>query len=570
MFKLFVSYYKNHLKLFVLDISCVFLMGVVDLIFPLATRYILKGELHETTMILLIGFILLLLYLLRYLFSFIIGYYGHLLGILIETDMRKDLFNKFETMDYQYYDDKKTGELLANLTTHLHDVSEMSHHGPEDIFISIFMIIGSFIVLAFINIYLTLIVFVAIAILVFVAIIRRKKLMASFRLVKQEQGELSAKIASSLSGIHLTKAFNNEKYEINKFADINTDYKKARQKSFKELGLFNSSINFLTNMTNLILLISGSLMVAKNLLDLEDLVAFFLYINFLISPITKLANSMETIQQGWAGFERFAKIMEIKPKIVSKENAIHINKLKGQIEFKDVSFQYKNENEEILAHFDLKIPAGKKVALVGETGVGKSTIAKIIPRFYDVNHGEVLIDNINVKDYDLYDLRREIGHVQQDVIIFWGSIKDNILYGNPNASEQEIIIAAKKANIYDYIMSLPDGFDTMVGERGIQLSGGQKQRLSIARLFLKNPSIIILDEATSSLDNVTEKQIQQAFDKLSLNKTTLVIAHRLTTIKNADLIVVLGKNGILEEGTHQSLMDKQGIYYKMYTASQQA
>lgn len=564
MFRRFLSYYKNHKGLLILDLSCVFFMGCIDLIFPYITRYILKGELKTTTTILWIGFVLFVFYCIRYGISFVIGYYGHKLGILLETDMRKDLFKKFQVMDYQYFDDKKTGELLANLTTHLHDVSEMSHHAPEDIFISVLMIIGSFIILSFVNIPLTLITFVAILFLLVIATIRRKKLKNSFRAVKKEQGELSAKIASSLSGIALTKAFNNEEYEIDRFKEVNEDYKNARKKSFLELGLFNSTINFLTNITNLILLVVGSIMVIQEKLFLEDLIAFFLYINFLISPINKLANSMETIQQGWAGFERFANIMDIEPKIYSKENAIQIDKLKGKIEFKDVTFQYKSENDMVLAHFNAQIPSGKKVALVGETGVGKSTIAKIIPRFYDITAGGVYIDDINVKDYNLYHLRKSIGHVQQDVIIFWGTIKENILYGNPNATDEEVREAAKKANIYDFIISLPHQFDTMVGERGIQLSGGQKQRIAIARLFLKNPSILILDEATSSLDNVTERQIQNAFDTLSIGKTTLVIAHRLTTIQNADLIIVLGKNGILEQGTHKELIQKQGVYAKMY------
>lgn len=572
MFKYFCSYYKNHKKLFILDIVCVFFMAGIDLVFPLVTRSILQGKVSVVSTILLIGFLLLILYIIRFFLSFIIGYYGHYLGIKIETDMRKDLFEKFETLDYQYFEDKKSGELLTNLTTHLHDLSEMSHHVPEDLFVSVVMILGSFIILLFINPILTLIVFVAIIILIIFAIFRRKKLMDSFRLVRKEQGELASKIGSSLGGISLTKAYNNEEYEINHFKTINLQYQDSRKKSFKELGLFNSTVNLLTNITNLILLMAGSIMVIyqdKTGFTLEDLVAFFLYINFLISPITKLSSTMEMLQQGCSGFERFYNIMILQPSITSKENCVNHHEFIGKIEFKNVCFNYGDEEKDILHDFSLNIQPGEKVALVGETGVGKTTISKLIPRFYDVLNGSILIDDINIKDYHLYDLRNAIGHVQQDVFIFWGTIKENILYGKPNATDQEVMEAAKKANIHDFIMTLPEKYNTLTGERGIKLSGGQKQRISIARLFLKNPTIIILDEATSALDNVTEKLIQNAFESLSKDKTTITIAHRLTTIKNSDTIIVLGKDGIIEKGNHQQLMNLNGVYAKMYNSSLQ-
>lgn len=570
MFKYFCSYYKDHKKLFALDIFCVFLMAGIDLIFPLVTRKVLQGEITSTKVILWIGAILLIFYLLRFGLSFIIGYYGHYLGIKIETDMRKDLFKKFETLDYQYFETKKSGELLTNLTTHLHDLSEMSHHVPEDLFVSIIMIVGSFIILMFINPILTAIVFVSIIVLIFFTILRRKKLMASFRLVRKEQGELASRIGSSLSGISLTKAYNNEEYEIKNFDSINMQYQNSRKKSFKELGLFGSTVNLLTNITNLVLLIVGSIMVIhseQTHFYLQDLVAFFLYINFLISPITKLSSTMEMLQQGWSGFERFYSIMMLQPTIVSKKDSIKNHIFKGKIEFKDVSFHYGEDQEDILHHFSLTIQPGEKIALVGETGVGKTTISKLIPRFYDVMSGEINIDDHDIRDYELYDLRNAIGHVQQDVFIFWGTIKENILYGRPDASDEEVIEATKKANIHDFIMSLPDQYDTLTGERGVRLSGGQKQRISIARLFLKQPAIIILDEATSSLDNVTEKMIQEAFKDLSKGKTAIIIAHRLSTIKNCNRIIVLGKNGILEAGTHESLLAKKGVYAQMYHAS---
>lgn len=567
MFKKFLSYYKKHYKLLILDLLCVLFMAFIDIIFPYLTRYIINGKVETIEILLMIGVALLILYSLRYLLAYIIGYYGHVLGIKIETDMRQDLFEKFERMDYQYFDDKKSGELLSNLTTHLNELSEMSHHTPEDLLSSSIIIIGSAIICFIVNPILSSFVFIGILSLFIFTLFRRKKMMRCFRNVRKEQGEISSQINSSLTGMQLTKAFDNEKYEIENFKIINGKYKNVRLKQVKEIGFFHSTMNYLVNITNLILLVVGGIMYVKRYIDAADLIMFFLYVNFLISPITKLSNTVETTQHAWSGFERFYNIMQIDNKIKSKDNPVYVSSFKGKIEFKDVLFKYKEDSEEVLNNFNLVIESGSKVAIVGETGVGKSTISKIIPRFYEVNEGEILIDDINIKDYELYNLRRLIGHVQQDVFIFWGTIRDNILYGNPNASDEEIILASKKANIYDFIMSLPDGFNTLCGERGIQLSGGQKQRISIARIFLKNPNILILDEATSALDNVTEKLIQKSFDELAEGKTTIVIAHRLTTIKNVDLIVVLGKNGIIEKGNHDELMKLNGVYANMYNAS---
>jgi len=567
MFKKFISYYKKHYLLLILDLVCVIVMSLIDIVFPYLTRYVINGNVKEIELLIQIGVTLLVIYSLRYLVAYIIGYYGHVLGIRIETDMRQDLFEKFEKMDYQYFDDKKSGELLANLTTHLNELSEMSHHTPEDILSSLIVIIGSFIICFIVNPVLSSFVSVGILALFIFTLLRRRKMMRCFRQVRKEQGEISSQINSSLSGMQLTKAFENEEFEINNFKDVNDQYKNVRLKQVKEIGIFHSTMNYLINITNLILLIVGGIMFINNKISAPDLVMFFLYVNFLVSPISKLSSTVETTQQAWSGFERFYNIMQIENKIVSKDNAIKVDSFNGKIEFKNVYFKYKEDSEEVLNNFNLLINPGMKVALVGETGVGKSTISKIIPRFYEVNEGEILIDDVNIKDYELYNLRRLIGHVQQDVFIFYGSIRDNILYGNPSASEEEIIEASKKANIYDFIMSLKDGFDTLCGERGIQLSGGQKQRISIARIFLKNPNILILDEATSALDNVTEKLIQKSFDELAKGKTTIVIAHRLTTVKDVDLIVVLGKNGIIEQGTHEELMNKNGAYASMYNAS---
>jgi len=549
-------------------ISALFL-SLIDLVFPIATNRILKVYIPDGNfrMIYIFCITMLGLYIIRFILSYIIGYYGHLMGIRIETDMRKDIFKKFQTMDYQFFDDKKTGELLTNLTSHLHDVSEMAHHAPEDLFISTIMIIGSFIILMQINILLTLIVFVIILGMAAYSISRRQKMTASFRQNRLVQGELAAEIESSIVGIRLTKAYTNEEYEIKKFDKINQQYSNSRRSVFKHIALFGTGNDFFINIANLTLLLVGGLLVSQDKLAHPDLLTYFLYINFLIKPIARLTNSMEQLQQGFSGFERFYKVMMINPQIVSKEDAIVKEEFEGRIEFQNVTFQYEHDGTHVLNNFSLKIKPGEKIAIVGETGVGKSTISKLIPRFYDVEEGKILVDGIDVRDYDVYNLRRAIGHVQQDVVIFWGTIKDNILYGRPDASFEEVVEAAKKAKIHDFIMSLEDGYDTLVGERGVKLSGGQQQRISIARIFLKNPKILILDEATSSLDNITEKQIQESLDELAKGKTTIIIAHRLSTIKNADRIVVLGRNGIIEIGNHQELINKQGYYRRLYEAS---
>lgn len=569
MFKKFVSYYRPHLGLFIIDMISALFLSLIDLVFPIATNRILKVYIPDGNfrMIYIFCTTMLGLYIIRFILSYIIGYYGHLMGIRIETDMRKDLFKKFQTMDYQFFDDKKTGELLTNLTSHLHDVSEMAHHAPEDLFISTIMIIGSFIILMQINILLTLIVFVIILGMAAYSISRRQKMTASFRQNRLVQGELAAEIESSIVGIRLTKAYTNEEYEIKKFDKINQQYSNSRRSVFKHIALFGTGNDFFINIANLTLLLVGGLLVSQDKLAHPDLLTYFLYINFLIKPIARLTNSMEQLQQGFSGFERFYKVMMINPQIVSKEDAIVKEEFEGRIEFQNVTFQYEHDGTHVLNNFSLKIKPGEKIAIVGETGVGKSTISKLIPRFYDVEEGKILVDGIDVRDYDVYNLRRAIGHVQQDVVIFWGTIKDNILYGRPDASFEEVVEAAKKAKIHDFIMSLEDGYDTLVGERGVKLSGGQQQRISIARIFLKNPKILILDEATSSLDNITEKQIQESLDELAKGKTTIIIAHRLSTIKNADRIVVLGRNGIIEIGNHQELINKQGYYRRLYEAS---
>ncbi|HNZ49903.1 MAG TPA: ABC transporter ATP-binding protein [Bacilli bacterium] len=569
MIRRFIKYYRPHWRLLVLDLFCALAVAGIDLLFPVATNRILRELIPNSQIrtMLLVGFFLLVLYGIRFLFSYIIGYYGHVMGIRIETDMRSDLFRKLQVLDYQFFDNKKTGELMTNLTSHLHDVSEMSHHAPEDLFISSLMLMGSFTILMFIEPLLTLIVFVFLLMLVTYSLTRRRKMLNSFRVSRTVQGELNAEIESSISGIRLTKAYNNESYEQTKFEKVNSQYRKARSNIFREIGLYGSGNDFFANLANLAVLIFGGYFVYKNRIDYIDLTTYFLYVNFLIRPIQRLTNSMEQLQQGFSGIEKFYQIMDVEPKIVSKPKALKKSDFIGDIQFKNVEFSYsQDEHEFVLKNFSYEIPAGRKVAIVGETGVGKTTISKLLPRFYDVLKGEIKIDGINVKDYDLYDLRSAIGIIQQDVFIFWGTIKDNILYGRPDATFEEVVEAAKKAQIHDFIMSLEQGYDSLTGERGVKLSGGQQQRISIARLFLKNPKILILDEATSSLDNITENLIQQSFEELAKDKTTIMIAHRLSTIQNADEIIVLGKNGIMERGTHEELVQSGGYYQALYNA----
>lgn len=574
MIKRFIKYYKPHKKLLILDLLCALTVSVIDLLFPIMTdRVLAEAEANKTDefikIIIMVGVVFLILYGFRFLLNYFIGYYGHVMGIRLETDMRKDLFKKFQELDYQYFDDKKTGELMSNLTTHLHDVSEMSHHAPEDLFISFIMLVGSFIYLfIFLNPYLTIIVFVFLIMLVIYSISRRRKMLKAFRDARNAQSELSAKVESSLSGIRLTKAFNNREYEENKFEEINGLYRKARAGVFREIGMYGSGNDFFINLTNLALLVFGIIFAIKGWgVTFLDLTSYFLFINFLIKPISRLTASMEQIQQGLSGVEKFYNIMDVKEKIVNEEGLVKDN-YEGNIEFKNVSFSYvQEEDKHVLSNLSLKINKGTKIAIVGETGVGKTTISKLIPRFYDVDEGEILVDGVNVKDYNLDSLRNAIGHVEQDVFIFYGTIKENIMYGKPEATMDEVIAAAKNARIHDFIMSLDEGYETITGERGVKLSGGQKQRIAIARLFLKNPTIVILDEATSSLDNITEKLIQDSFDELSKGKTTIVIAHRLSTIKNSDEIIVISKEGIIERGTHEDLIKVNGFYANLYNSS---
>lgn len=566
MFKKFISYYRNHLGLFILDMIAALLMAGIDLVYPYFTGifmddYIPNGKIQSMV---IVSLTLLILFIIRLICSHIVNYWGHIMGCKMEFDMRQDLFKKFQSLNFSYYDENKTGVIMSRLVGDLRDITELAHHGPEDIFISLIMIIGSFIILFNINAVFTLSIFPIIILIIIFSMWRRNAMMQGFRATRKTQGEINAQIESSIGGIRLTKSFANEDYEYNKFTENNLNYANSWKNALFQMSIFSSGNTFLIDILNLILLIMGGILVYKNTLTFGDFTAFLLYINFLIKPIQRLINFMQQFQTGWAGFERFYEIIQLEPKIKSKENAIYLNNPKGNIIFNHVNFKYEANEEHVLTDFNINIESGKKIALVGESGVGKSTISLLIPRFYDVTSGEILIDDINIKDYELSSLRKNIGHVQQEVYIFYGNIRDNILYGNPQATEEEIIIAAKKARIHDFIMSLENGYDTIVGERGVKLSGGQKQRIAIARVFLKNPAILILDEATSALDNITEMLIQEALEDLTKGRTSIIIAHRLSTIKEADEILVLSKNGISERGTHEELLNKQGYYAELY------
>ena len=565
MFKKFISYYKNHKKVFYWDLVSAFLMSGIDLLYPIAIRAILNDYIPDENlkMIMYIGLGLFFIYIFRARLSFYVTYNGHIMGAFIQRDMRKDLFKKYEELDYEFYDDFQTGVLMSYITNHLRDISEMAHHVPEDLFISGIMFIGSFIFLSTINFLLTSIIFSFVIVIVVFSWWRRKKLLDAQRGVRKVHGELNSKIENSISGIRLTKAYNNEEFEIDRFQDVNDMYANSTKEAYFQMGIFHVGNEFFLLMLSLLLLVVGGTFVYYNQIDYIDLFTYYMYIAFLTRPINRLISMMQQIQQGMAGFERFYQVMQIEPKIKSKEDAIYLTDPKGSISFKNVNFSYNNGDLQVLRNFNLDIVPGEKIGLIGETGVGKSTISKLIPRFYDIDSGSITIDGIDIKDYDIYSLRRAIGHVQQDVFIFYGTIKDNILYGNPEATDEEIILAAKRANIHEYIENLPEGYMTYTGEKGVKLSGGQKQRLAIARLFLKKPKIVVLDEATSSLDNVTERLIQSAFDDLVKEKTAIVIAHRLTTIMNADRIIVLGKDGIIEMGSHAELVEKEGVYFNL-------
>lgn len=561
----FITYYKPHKKLFFIDMLCAFLMAAIDLVFPMVTRILLNDILPNGKIrifYILMG-TLFILYILRAVFNYIVDYWGHVVGTRMEADMRNNLFSHIQTLDTKYFDETRTGHIMSRVVNDLREISELAHHGPEDLFLSGVMIIGSFIILINIEWKLTLIIFAFVPIMIWFAIKKRGKMSNAFRDVRKKIANVNSQLENSISGIRVAKSFANEEYEMRKFFEGNREFKESREYAFKSMAEFFTGINFLSNLLNLLVVGVGGIFVYKGLINLGDLIAYILYVNFFMQPIKRLTQFAQQFQLGMTGFERFIQILDIKPKIVDKKGALELKNIKGNIELKDITFSY-NEKESVLKNINLSINSGKTVALVGPSGGGKTTLCHLIPRFYDVEDGDIFIDDVNIKNIAIKSLRQNVGLVQQDVFLFTGTIKDNILYGNPGSNDDQIIDAAKKANIHEFIMSLPNQYDTHIGEKGIKLSGGQKQRISIARVFLKNPPILILDEATSALDNESEIKIQKALEKLSVGRTTLVIAHRLSTIRNADNIVVLTDRGIQEEGSHNDLIKKDGLYSKLY------
>lgn len=565
MLKSFIKYYKPYKKLFFMDLLAAFTVAACDLVYPMITRSIMDNVIPNKSLRLLITFaiVLIIIFIIKAGLNYFMQYWGHVVGVRMQADMRRDIFERLQDLPNKYFDNNKTGVIMSRIINDLMDISELAHHGPEDLFISIVMLFGSFIILCTINVPLTIIVFILLPFLLFFTIRKRNRMKDAFMETRVKTGDVNATLENSISGVKVTKSFGNKNYELEKFYKSNNIFKKAREHAYKTMAEYFSGMYFFMDLLELIVLVAAGYFTYKDIITLGDFAAYILYIKMFLQPIRKLINFNEMYQSGMTGYERFTEIIN-EDKEIEKEDAIELNNVNGKIEIKDVTFRYDNK-ENILENFNLNIDAGKMIALVGPSGGGKTTLCNLLPRFYDFETGDIMIDGVSITDVTLKSLRNNIGMVQQEVFLFTGTIRENILYGNPSASEEEVIEAAKKACLHDFIMGLSEGYDTFIGERGVKLSGGQKQRISIARVFLKNPPILILDEATSALDNVTEHEIQKALEELSKERTTLVVAHRLSTVKHADEILVLTDKGIEERGTHKELMDKGGVYSKLHS-----
>ena len=564
-----LHYYKPYLGMFTVDMCCAFIVAVCDLVYPVITQEIINEYVPNKQMnFILIGCAVVLgLYLLKMFLNFVVQYWGHLVGVKIQGDMRRDMFSHLQRLPFSYFDENKTGSIMSRIVNDLFSIAELAHHCPEDIFISSIMLVGSFIMLARIDLTLTLIVFAVLPFIVVYAVLMRKRMKDAFKESKEKTGEINANAEVSLTGIRIAKSYTSEKHEVERFEVSNGEFKEARRKSYRYMGQFFSGMNFLTDFLYLVILAVGGVFFYYGRIDIGEFVAFLLYVTMFLKPVNKLVQFFEQLQEGLTGIERFLEVMDETPE-EDAPDAVELTDVKGDISFDDVTFSYHNEDREedtlVLGGLSLDIKKGTKVALVGPSGGGKTTLCHLIPRFYELDGGSISIDGKDITSLTRQSLRENIGMVAQDVFLFGGTIRDNIEYGRLGASDEEIIEAAKKANIHDFIMSLEKGYDTDVGERGVKLSGGQKQRISIARVFLKNPSILILDEATSALDNETEMLIQSALDELLVGRTSIIVAHRLSTIKNADDIIVLTADGIAERGCHDELLSLDGIYAKLY------
>ncbi|HKM43145.1 MAG TPA: ABC transporter ATP-binding protein [Limnochordia bacterium] len=564
--KRFITYYKPERRLLVMDLIAASVIALLDLLFPIITRTFMKDYIPDQNIqaILVWTGALVLLYVLRLGCQYFVDYYGHTVGVNMEYQMRTDLFQHLQTLDFRFFDDTKVGHLMSRIVNDLRDISELAHHGPEDLFIASFMLVGSFLYLLTISVPLTLITFAFIPIIGWYAYTRRTAMNKAFTEERRKIADVNADVENSLSGIRVAQSFVNEKYERSRFDNANSAFRTSRRRAFKAMAIYSSGLGFLTDILNVAVLCAGSLFMFSGHIDLADLTTYLLFIGYFLQPIRRLISFTQQYQQGMTGFDRFVELMDVSPGVTDKPDANELPPVHGDIELKNVSFQY-NEYAEVLRQVSLRIPAGSTTAFVGPSGGGKTTLCHLIPRFYEVTEGQITIDGHDIRDVTLSSLRLQIGLVQQDVFLFTGTIRENILYGYPTASEEAMIEAAKKAQIHDFVLSLPEGYDTHVGERGIKLSGGQKQRISIARVFLKNPPILILDEATSALDTATEQEIQGALAELAKERTTLVIAHRLSTIRHADQIIVLTDGVIREQGTHQDLLEEKGIYAGLHS-----
>ena len=567
MLRSFAHYYKPHWKLFVFDMICALVAAGCDLVYPVVSRNIINTYIPDKNIRLILTWCaaLLVIYIIQTVMQYFMQYQGHIVGVRMQADMRRDVFEHLQKLPFSYFDEHKTGVIMSRIVNDLMDISEFAHHGPEDLFISLVTVVGAFIILCTVNVPLTLITFAVLPFLVLFIIKKRSAMTMAFRKNRIEIAEVNASLENSIAGIRVSRAFTGEREEEKKFAENNQRYVTVRERSYRVMAEFFSGTNFLTSLMNVVILAAGGYCVYRGVINVGDMVAYMLFINMFVNPIKKLIQFVEMFQNAITGYVRFQELMNVKPE-QDEKGAIELKDVRGEIVFDDVTFHY-DENKEVLSHISLTFPQGKMVAIVGPSGGGKTTLCHLIPRFYEISSGSILVDGHDIRDVTRASLRRQIGIVQQDVFLFTGTIFDNIAYGKLGASREEVYEAAKKANIHDYIMSLPEGYDTFVGERGVKLSGGQKQRISIARVFLKNPPILVLDEATSALDNVTENYIQDSLDELCKNRTTIVVAHRLSTIKNADEIIVMDRDGIEERGTHEELLARgNGIYKELYEA----
>ena len=567
--KKFISYYRPYRAVFYFDLFCAAVISVVDLAYPQLLRSLTKTLFTGNKSAILgalpwLFLILLMMYTIQSLCKYYVTCQGHIMGAKMERDMRKQLFEHYEKLSFSYYSQNNSGQMMSKLVSDLFDISEFAHHGPENLFISLVKIVGSFIFLFLINKKLALPLIVLVILMFLFSFRQNQKMQRTFMENRKKIGDVNASLQDTLSGIRVVQSFTNEEIEKEKFQKSNHAFLVSKKDNYRCMGEFMSSNLFFQGMMYLVTLVYGGYLIANNQMSAADLAMYALYIGIFISPIQILVELMEMMQKGLSGFRRFLDVMETEPEIQDAPDAVELKDVKGRVCYEDVSFHYSDDETTVLSHVSIEIPAGKSVALVGPSGGGKTTICSLLPRFYDVTGGRVTVDGQDIRSLTLKSLRSQIGVVQQDVYLFSGSIRDNIAYGKPDATEEEIIEAAKCANIHDFIMELPDQYDTFVGERGARLSGGQKQRISIARVFLKNPPILILDEATSALDNESERWIQHSLEELSKNRTTITIAHRLSTIKNADEIIVITENGIAERGTHETLLEKNGIYAGYY------